>query len=75
MREVNPLEHPHARKPIALILTICVILLAGLWYYKHLPKTTTPPIAVTSSATPDLSISELQASVINSTIPNYSDIF
>lgn len=75
MHEDPFLQHPRRRTPVALVLTIVVILLGALWYYRHVPETMPAPISVTPAPTPETSLIELQASVINSPIPNYADFF
>ena len=75
MHEDPFLQHPRRRTPVALVLTIVVILLGALWYYRHVPQAVPAPVSVTPSPAPEMTLIELQASVINSPIPDYTTIF
>ncbi len=75
MREDPFIQHPRRRTPVALVLSIVVILLGVLWYYRHIPPTIPSPVSVTQTPAPEISITELQASVVNTPIPDYSTIF
>lgn len=73
-------EHPHARKPWAIIIILIVIILFGAFWVirKNAISENEPasPTAVESPYREDLSsIVELQDALANVTIDGYEDIF